>query len=94
MALQYPLPEVPECLFPKLRKRIYTTLYLSVDEDDRAEEPPGAALPVDVEHAQDLEEADAADGRGGEHLPVRTHGQHHDRRRHHDQVCEGRKECS
>ena len=87
MALQYSLPEVPECLFPKLRKRIYTTLYLSVDEDDRAEEPPGAALPVDVEHAQDLEEADAADGRGGEDLPVRTHRQHHDRRRHHDQVC-------
>ena len=61
--------------------------YLSVDEDDRSEESPGAALPVDVEHAQDLEEADAADGRGGEDLPVRTHRQHHDRRRHHDQVC-------
>ena len=39
-----------------------------MDEDDGSEEPPGAALPVDVEHAQDLEEADAADGRGGKHL--------------------------
>ena len=60
-------------------------------EDDRAEEPPRAALAVDVEHAEDLEESDAADGGGGEDLPVRPHRQHHDRRRHHDQVCKSKR---
>lgn len=30
-----------------------------MDEDHRAQEPPGASLPVHMQHAQDLEEADA-----------------------------------
>ncbi len=29
-------------------------IYLSVDEYDRAEQPPCATLAIDVEHAQDL----------------------------------------
>lgn len=60
--------------------------YLPVNEDDGAKQPPGAALPVHVQHAQDLQEADAADGRRGEHLAVGAHRQHHDGGHHHDQV--------
>ena len=41
-----------------------------MDEDDGAEESPGAALAVHVQHAEDLEEADAADGARGEDLGV------------------------
>lgn len=32
--------------------------YLSMDEDDGAEETPGPPLPVHVEHSEDLQEAD------------------------------------
>ena len=35
---------------------------LAVDEDHGAQQPPGAPLAVDVQHPQDLEEADAPDG--------------------------------
>lgn len=45
-------------------------VYLSVNEDDRAQESPGTALSVHVQHAQDLQEPDASDGRGGNHLTV------------------------
>ena len=46
-----------------------------MDEDDGAEESPGAALAVDVQHAEDLEEADAADGARGENLSDRQLGE-------------------
>ena len=59
---------------------------LSVDEDHRAEEAPGAGLPVHVQHPQDLEETDAPDGRGGEDLSVGAPGKDHHRRSHHDQI--------
>jgi hypothetical protein len=39
-------------------------------EDDRAQQPPRAALPVHVEHPEDLQEPDAANRRRGEHLAV------------------------
>ena len=35
------------------------TTHLAVDEDHRAQQPPRAPLAVDVQHPQDLEEADA-----------------------------------
>ena len=41
-----------------------------MDEDDRAEEAPGTALPIDVEHPQNLKESDAANGRGRKDLAV------------------------
>ena len=41
---------------------------LAVNEDDGAEEAPGAGLTVHVQHPQDLKEPDAPDGRGSEHL--------------------------
>lgn len=62
--------------------------HLSVNEDNGAEQAPRAALSVHVQHAQDLQEADAADGRGGEHLAVGPGRQHHYRRHHHDQICQ------
>ena len=61
--------------------------HLSVYEHDRAEQAPRAALPVHVQHAQDLQEADAADGRGGEHLAIGADREHHDAGHHHDQIC-------
>jgi len=59
-------------------------LYLSVSVDDGSEELPGAAPAVHSDHAEDLEEAEAAQGGGGEHLAVGrrqhddggTHGYH------------------
>ncbi len=64
--------------------RVHT--YLSVNEDHGPEQPPRASLPVDVQHPQDLEESDAADGARREHLAVGAHRKHDDGRRHHDEV--------
>lgn len=52
---------------------------LSMCVDDGAEQFPGAAAPVHAHHAQDLEEAQPAQRRRGEHLPRRAHAQHHQR---------------
>lgn len=32
------------------------TVYLPMDEDNRAQETPGSSLPVHMEHSQDLQE--------------------------------------
>ena len=57
-----------------------------MDEDDGSEQPPGAALAVDVEHAQNLEEPDPADRGCRKHLAIRPHRQHHDRGTHHNEI--------
>lgn len=51
----HPLPAV-RALHPAL------PAHLAVDEDHGAQQPPGAALTVHVQHPQDLEEADAPAG--------------------------------
>ena len=48
---------------------------LAVGVDDGAQQLPGAAPPVHAHHAEDLEEAEAAQGRGGHH-PLPQPGQH------------------
>ena len=57
-----------------------------MNEDYRPQKPPRSTLTVDMKHTEDLQEPDASDGRGGEHLTIGAHGQDDDGRRHHDQV--------
>jgi len=60
---------------------------LSVSPDDGAEQLPGAAAPVDTDHAQDLEEAETAQGGRGEHLAAGAEAQDHNTRRDDDYIC-------
>ena len=53
---------------------------------DASQQPPRPPLPVNVEHPQDLEEADPADGGRGDHLAVVADGEHRDGGEHADQV--------
>lgn len=49
-------------LYKKKYKALYATLlwtHLSMNKDHRAQEPPRPSLSIHVQHAQDLEEADA-----------------------------------
>jgi len=42
-------------------------------ENHRAQEPPRAALAIDVKHPQDLQESDASDGGSGKDLAIASH---------------------
>jgi hypothetical protein len=57
-----------------------------VNVDDRAEKAPRARLSVDVQHAEYLQEANAANGRCGEDLAVRADHDDDTRRSNHDNV--------
>lgn len=41
-----------------------------MNENDGAEQSPCAALPIDVEHSEDLKEANASNGAGRKDLSV------------------------
>jgi hypothetical protein len=58
-----------------------------MNENDRAEQSPCAALPIDVEHSKDLKKANASNGARCEHLAVAAKGQHHHRGHHDDEIC-------
>ena len=45
--------------------------FLSVHKDDRTQESPSASLSIDVKHAQDLQEANAANRGRRKHLRER-----------------------
>lgn len=49
-------------------------LYLAVGVDDGAQQLPGAAATVHAHHAQDLQEAHAAQRRGGEDVALGAGG--------------------
>lgn len=51
-------------------------IYLAVSVHHRAEQLPGAAAAVHADHPEDLEEAEAAQGRGGEHLAGAADDEH------------------
>jgi len=61
-------------------------IYLSMNEDDRAEESPCSTLTIYMEHTQNLQEADPPDGRRCKYLPVGTHRENHNGSHHHYQI--------
>jgi hypothetical protein len=48
-------------------------IYLTMYENHRTQEPPRAALAIDVKHPQDLQEPDASDGGSGKDLAIASH---------------------
>jgi len=58
-----------------------------VSPDDRAEQLPGAAAPVDTDHAQDLEEVETAQGGRGKHLAAGAEAQDHNTCHDDDYMC-------
>ncbi len=59
--------------------------YLAVSVDHRSQELPGSPAPIHADHPENLEEPETPDGRGGEHIPLRSSGQNRDRGdQHHD----------
>lgn len=61
--------------------------HLAVCVDHRAQELPGAAAPVHADHAQDLQEPQTPEGRGGKDVPLGPRRQHGDGRDQHHDVC-------
>lgn len=57
---------------------------LSVDEHNGAKQTPCSALPINVQHAQNLQKSDAAYRTGRKHLPVGAHRQDDHRGDHND----------
>lgn len=62
--------------------------YFAVGADGRAQKLPRAAPAVHSEHAQDLQEAQAAQG-GGQNIALVSHGNHRHRGDQHEDVWEG-----
>lgn len=59
--------------------------HLAVGVNYRSQQLPGAPPAVHTQHAQDLQESQTPDGRGGEHIALRTGRQHwHGGDQHHD----------
>lgn len=61
--------------------------HLAVRVDHRAEQLPGAAAAVHAHHAQDLQEAHAAQRRRGKDVALRARGDDRHRGHEHDEVC-------
>lgn len=61
--------------------------HLAVCVDHGAQELPGATAPVHADHAQDLQEPQTPEGRGGKDVPLGARGQHGDGRDQHHDVC-------
>lgn len=76
-ALHSPLPPAAAPALPHLAVRV----------DHRAEQLPGAAAAVHAHHAQDLQEAHAAQRRRGKDVTLRARGDDRHRGHEHDEVC-------
>lgn len=61
--------------------------YFAVGADGRAQQLPGAAPPVHPQHAQNLQEAQAPQGRGQD-IALVAHGDHGHRGDQHEDVWE------
>lgn len=61
--------------------------HLAVCVDHRAQELPGATAPVHADHAQDLQEPQTPECRGGKDVPLGARGQHGDGCNQHHDVC-------
>ena len=59
--------------------------YLTVSVDGRPQQFPGPPPPVHAQHPQDLQEAQAAQGRG-QHVALVTHRHHRHRGNQHEDV--------
>lgn len=65
----------------------WTVVHLAVGINYRSQQLPGACSAVHPQHAQDLQEPQAPDGRGGKNVALRSSCQHrHWGNQHHD-VC-------
>lgn len=65
----------------------WTVVHLAVGINYRSQQLPGACSAVHPQHAQDLQEPQAPDGRGGKNVALRSSCQHrHWGNQHHD-IC-------
>lgn len=62
----------------------FVCIYLAMDKHDGAQQSPCATLSIDVQHAKYLQESDAPNGAGCEHLAIGADGQNHHRGHHND----------
>lgn len=68
----------------------WAVVHLAVGINYRSQQLPGAGSAVHSQHAQDLQESQAPDGRGGKNVALRSSSQHRYWGNQHHDVCGGK----